>query len=587
MPTKERICQKQYALPREGGHFCLICDRIEGKMAVSEKQLKDVLRSGNFIAPKDFVRAEKLANEHQKPFAAVLVEENLISDEHLGQLTADLLGAPFVNLREISIDPEVLRILPEVVARAQHAIVFERGKTGIKLALVDPANVALVSNLEKKAGENVEIYHATQRDVEAAFSHYRKEVGQAFHEILAEELGRSARKKGEEETAGVKIVDALLSYGYENRASDIHIEPQDEKIVIRFRIDGVLHDIAEIPKNLQDLVITRIKVLARLRTDEHRAPQDGKLTFQSSGQRVDVRVSIVPIIEGEKGVLRILAEGARQLTLEVLGFSAQDLAKTRDAVSRPHGMVLVTGPTGCGKTTTLYSIVKLLNSREVNIATIEDPVEYDIEGVNQIQVDAASGMTFAKGLRSIVRQDPNIIVVGEIRDAETADIAVNAALTGHLVLSTFHTNDAATALPRLSEMEIDAYLVASTVIVVVAQRLVRRICRRCVESFTVSAKDLEGKLPPELTPYLSETMRFFRGKGCRACGNTGFIGRIGIFEVLKISDAIRELILKHAPSNEIANLARKEGMTTMFEDGFHKAQGGITTIEEILRVTRI
>ncbi|OHA47874.1 MAG: hypothetical protein A2806_02430 [Candidatus Terrybacteria bacterium RIFCSPHIGHO2_01_FULL_48_17] len=556
-------------------------------MPVPIDQLKKVLQSGKFISDADLTRAEGLTKTRKKPFEQILVEENLIADEHLGKLVADILGVPFVNLREVEIDPGVLRIVPEVVARSQNAIAFERTKDGLKIAMADPKQLEFISNLEKKVGENTGVYYATLHDIHAAFGRYKKEVGEAFQEILERERASRTKATEDKEAVGVKIVDSLLAYGYENRASDIHLEPQDERVIVRFRIDGVLHDVTELPKDLHELVVARIKVMSRLRTDEHRLPQDGKLSFSQEGDRVDVRVSIVPIVEGEKVVLRLLAEGARQFSLENLGFSEKNLELVRAAAQKPHGMILVTGPTGSGKTTTLYAVLKMLNRREVNIATIEDPVEYDIEGVNQIQANPAIGITFANGLRSIVRQDPDIIMVGEIRDQETADIAINAALTGHLVLSTFHTNDAATALPRLLEMEIEPYLVASTVIVVVAQRLIRRICNRCVESHMISPEELEKIVPQEARSVsLQQPLRFFSGKGCNACGGTGFIGRVGIFEVLTMTDAIRDLVLRRAPSGEIEQEAKKEGMITMFEDGFAKAQAGITTIDEILRVTR-
>jgi type IV pilus assembly protein PilB len=390
----------------------------------------------------------------------------------------------------------------------------------------------------------------------------------------------------------IKIVDKLLEFGYLSKASDVHIEPFEEETTIRFRIDGILHDIVLIPKQLNELIVTRLKILSRLRTDEHYAAQDGKLKFKYGQDRIDVRVSIVPVIHGEKVVMRLLSEKLRQFDLENLGFSKVNLEKIERNIKRPWGMILATGPTGSGKTTTLYSIIKKLNRREVNISTIEDPVEYDIEGVNQIQVNPKSDLTFATGLRSIVRQDPDIIMVGEIRDEVTAKIAVNSALTGHLVLSTLHTNDSATALPRLLDMGVQHFLVASTINIVVAQRLLRRICEKCKYKTAVDEKIL-SLLKYELSPEIikkykldSPKTMFHFGKGCEFCQNTGYQGRIGIYEVLEMTDEIKELVMAKADASEIKKKAMEQGMLPMIEDGLLKVLEGVTTIDELLRVTQ-
>ncbi len=384
----------------------------------------------------------------------------------------------------------------------------------------------------------------------------------------------------------------LLQYGYENKASDIHIEPYEDKILVRFRVDGVLHDVLSIDKKMHDLILTRIKILSRMRTDEHRSAQDGKIRHRMGKEKVDIRVSIIPITEGEKVVMRLLSSKNRQFNLIDLGFSDSDFKKVKKAVKNPHGMILATGPTGSGKTTTLYAILKILNKRTVNIATIEDPVEYDMEGVNQIQVNEKTDLTFAKGLRSIVRQDPDIIMVGEIRDEETAGIAVNSALTGHLVLSTLHTNDAATTLPRLLDMDIEPFLVASTVNIIVAQRLVRKICQTCRGSYTLTLKELkliegikEIKEAYKDKGYKNvKKLNFYKGAGCKVCGNTGYHGRIGIYEVLEMNEDIKDSILRRASSDEITKLAKKNGMKTMLEEGVEKILNGETTIEEVFRV---
>lgn len=383
----------------------------------------------------------------------------------------------------------------------------------------------------------------------------------------------------------VKLIDALIATAYEMRASDIHIDPGEKDIRVRFRIDGVLHDNFLFPKDLHSEIITRIKILAGLRTDEHQAAQDGRFKVNIAGHDyIDIRVSIAPTYYGENCVMRLLAEQALIFTLETLGFAKSDFAKVNRAIKKPYGMILATGPTGSGKTTTLYAILKILNTTEVSIITIEDPIEYSVQGIDQIQVNVQTELTFANGLRFILRQDPNIIMVGEIRDDETSRIAVNAAMTGHLLLSTLHTNDAATALPRLLDLSVEPFLVASTVNIIIGQRLVRTICSVCkVEKTltTIEVKSLRGSIPDSL---LDNKRDFFVGAGCKKCDNTGFQGRIGIHEVMEINDEIRELIMKRANANEIKAAASRNGMTTMMEDGIQKALKGITTLEEVLRV---
>lgn len=383
----------------------------------------------------------------------------------------------------------------------------------------------------------------------------------------------------------IGLVDCLIERAHEVRASDIHIDPLADKVRIRFRIDGVLQDVFSFPKNIHAEIISRIKILARLRTDEHNATQDGRLRHEiSGGKHVDIRVSIVPTYHGENAVLRLLSDKAENFDLNSLGFSASDREKIVSALKKPNGMILATGPTGSGKTTTLYTMIKMLNSPEVSIITIEDPIEYAVSDVEQIQVNPRTGLTFANGLRSILRQDPNIIMVGEIRDSETANIAVNTALTGHLLLSTLHTNDAATTLPRLLDMGIETYLVASTVNIIIGQRLIRKICDGCKEEVPVDASVKEGLKNIELLNLLDKVKNLYRGKGCKKCNNSGYAGRICINEVLVADDEIREAILRKASAGELRKIAIKNGMTTMLEDGFNRAKKGETTIEEVLRV---
>lgn len=398
-------------------------------------------------------------------------------------------------------------------------------------------------------------------------------------------------KKLEEEQAKgqdisiINLVDYLIEKAQESKVSDIHIDPNAENTRIRFRVDGVLQEAFNFPKKFHNEIISRIKVLSRLRSDEHQATQDGRFRYTfPTGEFVDLRVSIVPTYHGENAVLRLLSDKAEHFTLESLGFSESDRKKIEAAIKKTNGMILATGPTGSGKTTTLYTLIKMLNSPEVSIVTIEDPIEYAIGNIEQIQVNPHKGLTFATGLRSILRQDPNIIMVGEIRDTETANIAVNTALTGHLLLSTLHTNDAATTLPRLFDMGIEEYLIASTVNVAIGQRLVRKICSNCKEKFTISPSMKESLSHTTFGHLVIDGAQFYRGKGCKECGNSGYQGRISINEVLVADEAIREAILRKASAAEIKNLAVSRGMTTMFEDGFRKAEKGETTIEEILRV---
>lgn len=394
--------------------------------------------------------------------------------------------------------------------------------------------------------------------------------------------------KPAEQISIIQLVDYLIEYAYNSRASDLHLDPGEEKIKVRFRIDGVMYESFILPKAIHSEVITRIKVLAGLRTDEHQAAQDGRLKFSIKDRKppisFDVRVSIVPTYYGEDAVLRLLTEQGQDFTLESIGFSERDLKVVKKAITKPYGMILATGPTGSGKTTTLYTILKILNTPQVSIITIEDPIEYSLEGVDQIQVNTQTGLTFANGLRSILRQDPNIIMVGEIRDEETAKIAINAALTGHLLLSTLHTNDASTTLPRLLDMGVEPFLIASTVNIAIGQRLVRQICANCKFKKKLSVSELSSlgqSLPKE---FLSKHDTFYEGKGCKACGHTGYLGRIGIHEVLEITEAIREAIVARLSAAEIKKIAVSEGMATMIEDGLQKALKGVTTFEEILRV---
>lgn len=571
-------------------------------MEIPPAKLQDLLVGSGLVRLNDFETAAAEASAASRDLWEVLVDKDLIRDEELGQLVAEAYGWRALDLKREKIEPAILQQVPEMVARHRGVVALSRGPAGIRVGLTDPGDLATIHLLEKRLGDRILPFFITRRALDDALTNYKGSLKTEFDGALARVLDEHLRREERDENT-IKLVDLLLQYGHQNKASDIHLEPYRDKVLVRFRIDGVMHDVWTVPKSLSDIILTRLKILARMRTDEHRAAQDGKLQFRVREEMVDVRVSIVPVTEGENIVLRLLSEQSRKFSLADLGLSEADLGKVKRAIDNPHGMILVTGPTGSGKTTTVYAVVKILNTRDVHISTIEDPVEYDIEGISQIQVNPKTNLTFALGLRAIVRQDPDIIVVGEIRDEETASIAINSAMTGHLVLSTLHANDAATTLPRLLDMKVEPFLVASTVNVIIAQRLVRKVCDRCRVSSTPAAESLSLiEREPELKRAFRargytrlSRLTFYRGAGCDLCSQTGYQGRVGIFEVLEMTDAIKALVVARASSNEIVKAARQggspragsRGMITMLEDGLDKVLVGQTTLEEVLRVTKI
>lgn len=558
---------------------------------ISPVALKELIQNYALTTPERMEEAEALARQQKIPLEDALIKSNIVSETNLAQLLADYWKLPYVNLGAQHIDEKVLRYIPEVMAREQGVVAFRDDKTGLHIAMADPTNLDVLRSLRKRFDRPISVHVAVKRQILDALKSYHTELRQELDEIIAQHVAafKGQSKEEEVELPIIRITDAILEYGARNNASDIHIEPMDKIIKVRFRIDGLLQDVLELPKRIHNAIVTRIKILSRLRIDDHFSAQDGRFDFFFNEQKVDVRVSILPITNGEKVVMRLLSESTHRLTLEDLGLASKDLEKLKIALNRPHGMILSAGPTGSGKTTTLYSVIQLINDRSVNISTIEDPVEYDIEGINQIQVNTKTNLTFAKGLRSILRQDPDIIMVGEIRDDETADIAVNAAMTGHLVLSTIHSNNAATVLPRLIEMKIQPFLVASSINIIIAQRLVRRICRRCIYSVELGKKELDAisRYIPirELLrkPSLSK-LRTYRGHGCAICSHTGYAGRVGIFEMMVMDEEVRHAVIEEKSANMIEKIARNNGMTTMLEDGLDKVVQGITTVEEILRV---
>lgn len=557
-------------------------------MLLPDDQLQKLLLQAGIIDEKNLADVQEFVKNSQASLLDAVIEKDIITDEDLGRLIADFLKFPFVALSKITISEEVFRIIPERIARKYKAISFARDADGVKIAMADPGNREIQEIIAKKTGAKVTPYLATERDIENTLQIYRKELQKTFDELLQKEIGPTASLTDDMPIA--KIVDLLITYAYRDKASDIHIEPEEKSLLVRFRIDGILRDVLRVDKKLHDRIITRIKILSRLRTDEHLSAQDGKMRILIDDENLDIRVSIIPIADGEKAVLRLLSSRFRQFSLLDLGMNEHDLKKVNSAINKSYGMILSTGPTGSGKTTTIYAILKILNTRDKNITTIEDPIEYRIKGVNQIQANPKTNLTFASGLRSVLRQDPNVIFVGEIRDSETAGIAVNAALTGHLVLSTLHTNDAATALPRLIDMKVEPFLVASTVNIIIAQRLVRKICDSCKTPITIKRNEVLKNISEETVAKhfgRKENIDIYQGGGCKVCHFTGYAGRIGIFEVIEVSEKIKKLITAKSDSDVIAKEAITEEMTTMFDDGLEKTAKGLTTIKEVLRVTKV
>lgn len=561
-------------------------------MMISILQLEEILVNPGYIDKEVFQEALKKNEDNFKKVCDYLINKDYIKDEELGLLIAQFLGYSFISLKKEKIDQKVLNKVSENTAKKFEFIPYYEDDNYLKAGIRHPEDLEAIHNLERILGKKIIASYITERDFKSALVFYKKDIATKLKELI-NELEKEKKEGGLSQVNKV-IVNTILEYAYFSKASDLHIEPNKDAIIIRFRIDGVLHEVASIPKKYLEAILTRIKILSKLRTDEHFSAQDGGFQYLVGDETIDLRVSIVPVSSGGKVVMRLLASGNRQKKLSNLGFSESDLEKINKSLKSPHGMILITGPTGSGKTTTIYEILKTLNTEEVNISTIEDPVEYDIERINQIQVNEKTNLSFASGLRAIVRQDPDIIMVGEIRDKETAEIAVNSAMTGHLVLSTLHANDAATTFPRLIDMNVEEFLISSTVNIIIAQRLVRRLCEKCRVSYTIDEKEYNLIKSDEsvlraiekIVNKRIEDVTFFRSAGCKTCTGTGYVGRVGVFEVLEVSDEIRSLINKKASSDEIKKQAREEGMQTMMEDGIKKVVNGVTSIEEVMKVAR-
>lgn len=569
----------------------------------SNEEIGRMLLEEGFITQRQLDKAQSDADRRNESLQKVLVSMGFVSDKDIVESLGKQMGFAFADIESLSLDPDLVKSIPEHLAKRYNVIPISQQENQLTLAMADPLNVLAIDDIRLITGFDIQPVIA----VEDAIS---KAIGSMFgvtdmvavdsavkdiaetdfggmeveDDVEAEEISLDKLKALVDEAPIVRVVNLIISQAINDKASDIHIEPEVRNVKVRYRVDGVLHDVMTPPKHIQAPMISRIKIMSNMDIAERRIPQDGKIHLKHDGREFDLRVSTVPTIHGEKVVMRILDKGSVMLGLEKLGFSEANRTKFEAIVDKPYGMILVTGPTGSGKSTTLYSCLNKLNTGLTNILTIEDPAEYQLPGVNQVQVNPKANLTFASALRAFLRQDPDIIMVGEIRDAETANIAVEAALTGHLVLSTLHTNDAAGAVSRLIEMGVEPFLVASSVVGVLAQRLARTICPNCKESFSASEEAIKKF---GLSMYGDSDIKFYRGRGCDNCKTTGYKGRTGIHEILPMTDRVRALVLNRASTAEIKQAAVEEGMNTMQDDGLAKVLSGVTSMEECLRVVYV
>jgi type IV pilus assembly protein PilB len=581
-------------------------------MQIEESQLKNFILDSGLVSRADMEAASKEAEEKDDSVGKLLVNQGKLTEDDLRRMQAYILGIPFVDLKGEKLPFDVLSLIPEPIARNHNIVAFKKTDTTLEVAMLDTEDLTAIDFIKKKVGLKI-LPRLTDADsMKSAILQYQKSLKAEFGDLIAEDVGKMKAipdenlkgdisgedlKKLADDVPVVRIVDTLLKHAILQNASDIHIEPQEAELLVRYRLDGLLHDAMILPKNMAPSIAARIKVLSSLKLDEKRLPQDGRFKIDADGEKVSFRVSSLPTYYGEKIVMRLLRENVSGFTLESLNFHGEGLERIHKAVKSTTGMILTTGPTGSGKTTTLYTVLDILNTPDVNISTIEDPIEYQMKRINQTQVRPEIGFTFASGLRTLVRQDPDIIMVGEIRDNETASLAINASLTGHVVVATLHTNSAAGAVPRLIDMKVEPFLIVSTVNIVIGQRLVRKLGDQ-KEKYNLSKAEIEtlGKsinLDKVLDALKEEKViekndkwedvPFYRLKK-NVSSEDGYKGRIGIHEIMKVSPAIKEIILKSGTSDEIQKQAEKEGMLTMMEDGIFQAVKGLTTIEEVLRV---
>jgi type IV pilus assembly protein PilB len=575
-------------------------------MTVSNEQLRKIVVDGGLVGLEDWEAAVLNAERRGRDTGEVLVERGLVGAQRLYDLLSEYLNVPYVDLRKEKIDFNVLKLLQEKTLLELQAVPFRMQDEGtIDVAFLRPQDTPSVDEVQKVTGYKVRPYLTSRKSFSYAMRLYQRDLGVELNRLIEETFpkgGRGRGRKGPPEYPVVRILDTVLTHAVMSNVSDIHLEPLSDALLVRFRIDGLLHDILELPAALAPALVSRVKVLTNLKIDEHRLPQDGRMAFFAETENIFIRVSVLPTFYGEKVVMRILNDQEQRLSLQDLGLEGRAREAVEEAVRRPRGLLLVVGPTGSGKTTTLYSLLGMLNTERVNIATIEDPIEYGLPRVNQTQVNPAVGYTFSTGLRALLRQDPNVIMVGEIRDEETADIAVQASLTGHLVLSTLHTVSAAGIVPRLIEMGIKPFVMTSTVSAAVAQRLVRKICPDCVEPYqpdeeqtrrlhdafhaTDLLEDLKRLGLIDRRVRSLRDLRLRRGRGCNQCRHEGYVGRVGVYEVMEMSRGVREAVLNGRSLDDIEAAARRDGMWTLAQDAWRKVLRGVTTVDELLRVIR-
>ena len=550
--------------------------------------LKQILVDSGYITQEQYTSALQASQDLNKPITDIFLFKGLITDEALGKLVANYYQVPYISLKNKKIEPEVLQLIPEKTAVSFRIIPFERQDNQLHVAMENPQDIEAIEFAKRSSNLVIVPYYINSSDITRALGQYKQNIKVEFEKIIQDSIQETRNSAtagaGSAEIPVTRILDTLLEYAYAEGASDLHLELLEDGVVVRFRIDGILKDILSLPAEIHPALVARVKILTSLKIDEHRVPQDGRFKFKLEEGFMALRVSILPAFYGENVVMRLLAESARPLSLEELGYSGKSLEIVLNNIRKPHGMILVTGPTGSGKTTSLYSLLTILNTTDLKICTIEDPIEYGMRRANQVQVNNQTGLTFSTGLRALMRHDPDVIMIGEIRDAETAEIAVHAALTGHLVISTLHTNSAAAAIPRLIDMGIEGFLLASTINLIIAQRLVRKINPQYISKYTPEPEVLK-----QLENALGEPIKldtFYKPNVDKQTPGGGYKGRVGIYEILEINEEIRGLISKGSSSKEIEQAGIKNGMTRLLEDGINKAASGHTTLEEALRVSK-
>jgi type IV pilus assembly protein PilB len=569
-------------------------------LALSNSSVKEVLLKNKKIDLDEVSGLVIKANRANAPLSELVVTEGIVSAADMAKMIADSIGVSAVDLTKVKIQKDAIETITKQIALERETIPFKKEKNRLHVAMTNPMDLEAVDFIAKRTGLDVVPYYTQPSSFEQGIVSYKEDIQQVLQKMIKKQASKSVKGKVEkiaeaaQKLPVIKLFDSIVEYAVVEKASDIHIEPLEKEVLVRYRVDGILHDQVSLPSEILPVLVARVKIMSNLKIDEHRLPQDGRIKIRINKQAISLRISIIPTFFGEKIVARVLEETGRGLTLPKLGFAGKNLEKIERAITRPHGMILATGPTGSGKTTTLYTILSKLNTAEVNINTVEDPIEYAISRVNQMQVNSQIGLKFSTGLRALLRQDPDIIMVGEIRDEETSNIAINAALTGHLVLSTIHTNNAAGSIPRLADMGVEEFLIASSVNLIIAQRLVRKICDSCKADDQLSGEQSEALsrelarsgLDEEQINQLVGDGKFMKGAGCDKCGGIGMKGRIGIFEVLEVTPEIINLIASKSTASKIQEQALKQGMDLMIVDGLKKAKEGQTTISEILRVTR-